>query len=633
MNATCKVPEFLDPGTILEITSDCVMFVDRAWRFRYLNSKAVEDLSEGRDLLGADLWEAFPDLDGTDFGTAYRRAMADGVPTRAEAFFAPLNSWFVANAYPSLDGLTVFFRNTTTGKLSEAALGASEERFRMLFETLTQGVLFVNRDGVITDANPAAAELLGVSLEAMRGHVYHSPSWQIIDDAGQVLPTAEYLTTVALRTGLVERGRIMSIFNRKLGEHRWLSGDAIPQFSPGDPNPTGVCILFSDITEPRRVETELRASQAHLARAQRVAAVGSAEVDFRTDCWKWTDETYRMYGLDKATTTPSFELLLSVVHEDDRKRVRSGIEQARRGIASKPIEYRIVRPDGQVRALRREAELIRDSAGAVTGVIATKRDVTELRAAERERAELQTQLLHAQRLEALGTLAGGIAHDLNNTLVPIISLSGLLLKGAAPAGRERECLELIQKSGTRGRDLVKRILTFARRSEPEQRWVDMTALVGGALPLLRSALPTTITIKEQLAPVAPIMADEGQLCQVLMNLVKNAADAIGDRIGEIVIEVAMDDGSAPDDTGGAVRLGVIDSGCGMGEETRRRAFEPFFTTKAVNEGTGLGLSVVHGIVAGHAGLISVDSRPGQGTRFDIRLPVHGTYSSPDEGEN
>src|ERR1700733_9391863 len=107
MNAISKVPGFLDPDTILETTTDCVIFIDRDWRFRYLNSKAASELSERGDLLGANLWEAFPELAGTDFGTAYRRAMADGVPTRAEAFFAPLNSWFVANAYPSPDGLTV----------------------------------------------------------------------------------------------------------------------------------------------------------------------------------------------------------------------------------------------------------------------------------------------------------------------------------------------------------------------------------------------------------------------------------------------------------------------------------------------------------------------------------------------
>jgi PAS domain-containing protein len=184
MSAINELPGILDPSTILEITTDCVMLIDGDWRFRYLNSKAVEQLSGGRDLVRANLWEAFPELAGTDFDVAYRRALADGLPTRAEAFYDPLGAWFVANAYPSPEGLIVFFRNTTHRKLNEAALGASEERFRVLFETLTQGVLFINRDGVITDANPAAAELLGVSLEAMRGHVYHSPNWQIIDAAG-----------------------------------------------------------------------------------------------------------------------------------------------------------------------------------------------------------------------------------------------------------------------------------------------------------------------------------------------------------------------------------------------------------------------------------------------------------------
>jgi PAS domain S-box-containing protein len=632
MNAINKFPGILDPSSLLEITTDCVVFIDRDWRFRYLNSKAVEQLSGERDLVGANLWEAFPELVGTDFDGAYRRAMAGGLPTRAEAFYEPLSAWFVANAYPSREGLIVFFRNTTHTKLNEAALGASEERFRVLFETLTQGVLFINRDGVITDANPAAAELMGVSLEAMRGHVYHSPNWQVIDAAGQLLPPDDYLTTVALRTGQVERGRVIAIFNRRLGEQRWLRGDAIPQFSPGDPNPTGVCILFSDITEQIRAEAAWSASQEHLARAQKVAAVGSTELDFKTGQWNWSDEAFRLYGFDKSNVSPSLGLLLSVVHKDDREQIRLGVERAARGIAPKPLEYRIVRPDGQHRVIHRVAELIRDSAGQVTGFIGTNRDVTELRAAEREKAELQAQLLRAQRLESLGTLAGGIAHDLGNTLVPITVLSGLLLKGNVPEGRMRECLELIQKSAARGRDLIKRILTFARRSEPEQGLVDMTALVGGVLPLLRSALPATITISERLGAVPLIMADEGQLSQVMMNLVKNAADAIGDRIGVIVIEVAAEGNAMSEVADATVRLSVIDNGCGMGKEVRRRAFEPFFTTKAVNEGTGLGLSVVHGIVTSHGGSISLDSRPGKGTRLDIRLPVRIPAPSLDEDE-
>ena len=622
MSAINELPGILDPSTILEITTDCVMLIDGEWRFRYLNSKAVEQLSGGRDLVGANLWEAFPELAGTDFGVAYRRAIADGLPTRAEAFYDPLRAWFVANAYPSREGLIVFFRNTTHGKLNEAALGASEERFRVLFETLTQGVLFINRDGVITDANSAAAELLGVSLEAMRGHVYHSPNWQIIDAAGQLLPPDDYLTTVALKTGQVERGRVIEIFNRRLGEQRWLRGDAIPQFSPGDASPTGVCILFSDITEQKRAEAACSASAEHLARAQRVAAVGSTELDFKTGQWKWSDEAFRLYGFDKSAVSPSLGLLLSVVHDDHREQIKLGVERAGRGIAPEPLEYRIVRPDGQHRVIHRVAELIRDSAGQVTGFIGTNRDVTDLRAAEREKAELQAQLLRAQRLESLGTLAGGIAHDLGNALVPITVLSGLLLKGNVPEGRMRECLELIQKSAARGRDLIKRILTFSRRSEPEQGLVDITSLVGEVLPLLRSALPATIAIRERLGAVPLIMADEGQLNQVMMNLVKNAADAIGDRVGVIVIEVAAEGSVMPEDAGGTVRLSVIDNGCGMGEEARRRAFEPFFTTKAVNEGTGLGLSVVHGIITSHGGSISVDSRPGKGTRMDIRLPVH-----------
>jgi signal transduction histidine kinase len=292
---------------------------------------------------------------------------------------------------------------------------------------------------------------------------------------------------------------------------------------------------------------------------------------------------------------------------------------------ARPIEYRIVRPSGEIRVLYREAELIRDDRGNVIGAIATEKDVTELRAAERQKEALQRQLWHLQRMEGLGTLAGGIAHDLNSTLVPVVAMAEFVQRNLPADSRAREQLELIRQAGVHARHLLSQLLAFSRRDQPDMRPLDLASLLRDAMGLLRASVPDRIRIEQRLAEVPAILADGGQLHQVLLNLVTNAAQAIGDRPGTITIELA--EGVPPDVDAACtaerpgVRLSVIDTGCGMDELTTRRVFEPFFTTKGVGEGTGLGLSVVHGIVVGHHGRITLESEFGRGTRFDIYLPV------------
>jgi signal transduction histidine kinase len=279
-----------------------------------------------------------------------------------------------------------------------------------------------------------------------------------------------------------------------------------------------------------------------------------------------------------------------------------------------PIEYRARRSDGEVRILYQEAEGILDEAGKLAALIGVVRDVTQLRAAERKHEELEAQLFHSQKLEALGTLAGGIAHDLNNALMPVIGLTELVLRRLPADCSERKHLEHVCDAGRQARKLVQQVLAFGRKTVASKELVRLDLLVGEALGMVRASLPTTLQLRPRLAVVPPVLGDRGQLYQVLLNLVTNAAHAIGDRQGTVAIEVAAE--------GPYVRLSVEDDGCGMDEPTRLRIFEPFFTTKAVNEGTGLGLSVVHGIVMSHGGRIDVASRPGVGTRFDVWLPVH-----------
>jgi PAS domain S-box-containing protein len=243
-------------------------------------------------------------------------------------------------------------------------------------------------------------------------------------------------------------------------------------------------------------------------------------------------------------------------------------------------------------------------------------DITELKRAEAERQQLEAQLQHSQRLEALGTLAGGAAHEINNALVPVIALTKMVASHLPEDSRDRRSLNTVLVGAERSRELVKQILAFSRKEDSEVRrdTVDLAAVLRDALKLMRATVPTSIALAEEITPAPLVAGDPNRLHQVIVNLVTNAAQAIGEAHGTITVGLRRDGDVA-------ARFWVMDTGCGMDEATKARIFEPFFTTKGVGKGTGLGLSVVHGIIKEHGGRIDVESTPGRGTRFDVVLPA------------
>jgi two-component system cell cycle sensor histidine kinase/response regulator CckA len=248
------------------------------------------------------------------------------------------------------------------------------------------------------------------------------------------------------------------------------------------------------------------------------------------------------------------------------------------------------------------------------------KDVTELRAAETREKEMERRLAQSQKLEALGTLAGGVAHEVNNALVPTIALTKMVAGKLPEGSRERRNLLTALSGAEKSRDLVKQILAFSRKDEQKTlELFDLTAIVREAVAMMRASLPTTIRIDESIAAVPPVLGNANQMTQVMVNLITNAAQAIGEAMGAITVALST---VAPDADGRAMaRLSVADTGCGMDDATRARIFEPFFTTKPVGSGTGLGLSIVHGIVTDHGGRIEVTSRVGEGAQFAVYLPL------------
>ena len=263
-------------------------------------------------------------------------------------------------------------------------------------------------------------------------------------------------------------------------------------------------------------------------------------------------------------------------------------------------------------------------------IVYISRDITELKT-------LEIQLRQAQKMEAVGTLAGGIAHDFNNILTPILGYSEIIAE-SLPAGSPLvELAREVLQAGRRARDLVKQILAFSRQTAQERSPIEVDLVVKEALKLLRSSLPTTIEIKQNIATKALVLADPTMIHQVMMNLCTNAYHAMRETGGTLAVALS-EVNIAPEDyvtelhltSGRYLRLEVSDTGCGMPKQIHERIFEPYFTTKAKGEGTGLGLSVVHGIVTGLGGHITVYSELGKGTTFHVYLPKYQEKARADD---
>ncbi len=276
--------------------------------------------------------------------------------------------------------------------------------------------------------------------------------------------------------------------------------------------------------------------------------------------------------------------------------------------------------DGTLYEVEATISPVKNAAGDITNYVAVKRDITEAQ-------KTQMQLRQAQKVEAIGTLAGGIAHDFNNILTAIIGYTEISMQQLPEDGPIKSNLDEVYNAGNRAKSLVKQILTFSRQANEERVIMQMKPVVNEVLRLVRSTLPTTIEIRGNIAGRTYILADPAQIHQVVLNLCTNAAQAMYEEQG--LIEVGLEDteldgafvAQYPEISPGPfVMLTVRDTGCGMTDDILENIFDPYFTTKTLDEGTGLGLAVTHGIVKSHAGLITVASEPGKGTMFQVYLP-------------
>lgn len=414
----------------------------------------------------------------------------------------------------------------------------------------------------------------------------------------------------------------------------WVAGSSVPEREPD-----GSIIwhgFITNITERKLAESKLRESERRLREAQAISQIGNFHWDAYANKVTWSDQLYRLYERDQNTFEPSFDSYTASIHPDDRTNILQQLQAAMTNKSSFDHQYRIILDDGQMRWVRARGNALVNSDGQFIGLEGTCQDISEQKQIEATTASLEAQLRESQKMEAIGTLAGGIAHDFNNILATILGNVEIAIPESAGASPVvQNCLVNIRNAGDRARDLVQQILSFSRRQPTQRNPISLVEVVDEVAKLLMATLPSSLSLDVQCSLDRPcIMGDATQIQQVLLNLATNSMQAMnGDRgcirirLDTVVLDRQLVDSNSQlslvqsRSVGPVVRLRFSDDGPGMNSETLNRIFEPFFTTKPIDQGTGLGLSVVHGIVQRHDGTVIVESQPEHGTTFTIYLPA------------
>ena len=493
------------------------------------------------------------------------------------------------------------------------------KKFKTISDRASYGTAIADLEGRLLYVNDAFARMHGYTIE------------EVIGEHLSIFHTAEQMKEVDKLNAQMQRE---GSFTAQEAWHTRKDGTVFPALMNGatvcdhNGNPLYMSVTATDITERKRADDALRASE------QRFRDVVLSSSD-----WIWEVDaegryTFTSGRLEAVLGYKPEELLgktpFDLMPEEEVERIREVFTQlaARKDKITDLVNWN-VHKDGHLVCLLTNGVPMLDDDGSLLGYRGVDKDITERKRAEEERRKFEAQIQHAQKLESLGVLAGGIAHDFNNLLAGILGNADLALVNLPGASPARENLEEIKSASVRASDLTQQMLAYSGKGQFVIAALDLNKLVEEMVHLLRASISKKATVTLDLATeLPPVEGDAGQLQQVVMNLITNASDAIGERAGVIVISTGILDadqtylsqGNAGDmlPEGRYVVLEVSDTGCGMDKATRAKIFDPFFSTKFT--GRGLGLAAVLGIVRGHGGTIKVDSEPGAGTSFTVLFP-------------
>jgi two-component system, cell cycle sensor histidine kinase and response regulator CckA len=498
-------------------------------------------------------------------------------------------------------------RDVTSDNLAQEA----SARLAAIIASSADAIVGKTLDGTITTWNASAERIFGYSASEMIGQsVFRLIPQELHADEQDVLARLARGETVAV----AEVERI-----RKDGERIWISLSISP-IRDSEGVIRGLASIKRDITERKRAEAELRDRQHQLQLAHEAAHLGTWRWDITRNVLHWDEGLRELFGLRYDEQVREYDDFVRRIHPDDRQQLMRATQQAIAGDGYIDQEFRALLPDGHVRWFVSVGRIVRDVAGTPVEFVGVAMDITERKAVEEH-------LRDTQRLQAVGRLAGGIAHEANNQMYVVLSTAHFLLRRSDLPDSARSDVEQIRHAAERTASITQQLLAFSRRQMLELKDVNLNVVVQEIEPVLRRSLMENQKLSVELEWLGGhIRADRRQLEQVLLNLTLNARDAMPDggqlTISTREIEVgAAESGSSGPAPGVYHLLVVSDTGHGMDQATLERAFEPFFTTKEIGRGTGLGLSVVHGIVSQIGGQIRVTSTPGGGAEFTLYFPV------------
>ncbi|MFN2385185.1 MAG: chemotaxis protein CheB [Thermoanaerobaculia bacterium] len=554
-------------------------------------------------------------LKGIDLAGVIREVLTTITPKEKEVQDENGN-WYQLRVRPyrtsenRIEGTTISLLDIDPLKRSLEQVNRARDYAEALVETVQESLIVLDEDLRVRTANHAFYRLFQSAPMQTEGKLLFTiPDWAPHEDA-----LRERVEAV-----LNQREAGMANFELELDfesvGRKILCLNARRVRLPGESTPF-VVLAMEDITERREAERHLRQSEARYRTLFQTAREGIWVLDGRGDILEVNDHLTRMLGYSREELVGHKPWELDLYDDNDAARER--FKELRKRGASFDPQLRMKTRSGTFLFVEAVSNVYQ--ADELRVVQCNMRDITD-------RMRLQEDLRQVQKLESIGRLAGGVAHDFNNILNIISAHAALLARRKHDPAKQGESLEAIEKAVRRGSAVVRQLLTFARRSEISSEQVAVNALLEEVAKMLEETFPKSIDIQLDLDPdLPPILADPNQIHQAVLNLCVNARDAMPQG-GTLRMQSTVTTGSElqarlPEALGTTyVSVAISDDGIGMTEETRGRVFEPFFTTKAPGAGDGLGLAVVYGVVNSHSGLIELETAEGQGTRFRLHFPV------------